>query len=139
DHAPARPRPPLSPAAEDAAGRAEAPNPREPAHLAVDFEHTLKDGKLRIWVDDALVLEQPLDSHVTSRMVTLEFRKGSVAQTLELTPGPHEVKVQVAWDDSVKTKHIAGHFSGGITRRLSAKLGVGVRGFVQKDLKLEWE
>jgi serine/threonine-protein kinase len=108
------------------------------AQLAVDFEHSLEAGTLRVWVDDALVVEAELDSQ-TKKVVGLKFRKGSVERALELRPGTHEVRVQVAWDDNVKTKFIAGHFASGAIRRLSAKLGGGVKGFVKKDLKLEWE
>jgi eukaryotic-like serine/threonine-protein kinase len=110
-----------------------------PAELLIDFEHTLEDGTLRVWVDGALVVETGLDSRVTKKIVALELRKGNVEQTLELSPGLHEVKVQVSWEDNVKTKHIFGRFKGGATRRLSAKLGGGLKGFVKKDLKLEWE
>ncbi|HET7292925.1 MAG TPA: serine/threonine-protein kinase [Vicinamibacteria bacterium] len=110
-----------------------------PAQLAVDFEHSLEQGTLRVWVDDALVVEADLDSRVTKKVVVLRSRKGRVEETLELSPGTHEVRVQVAWDDNVKTKHIAGHFASGAIRRLSAKLGGGVTGLVKKDLKLVWE
>ena len=33
----------------------------------------------------------------------------------------------------------SGHFAAGATRRLSIKLGVGVGGFVKKDLRVEWD
>jgi serine/threonine-protein kinase len=109
------------------------------ARLAVDFEHSLKHGTLRVWVDDVLVVEERLDSRVTRKVAALKLRKGSVEETLEMSPGRHEVKVQVAWEDNVKTQYISGHFSPGSTRRLSAKLGAGLGGLVKKDLKLEWE
>jgi hypothetical protein len=92
-----------------------------------------------VWVDDALVVEEELDSRVTKKVVALKLRKGSVEETLEVSPGRHEIKVQVSWDDNVKTQYISGHFSPGVTRRLAAKLGAGLGGFVKKDLKLEWE
>ena len=103
------------------------------------FEHSLQQGTLRVWLDDALIVETGLDSRVTRKLASLELRKGRVEQTLPLAPGNHEVKVQVAWDQSVKTEYISGHFSPGSTRRLSARLGGGVGGFVRKNLKLEWK
>ncbi len=140
--APARSRPRVPPPTTtlEAPTAAAPPAGGEPrAQLAVDFEHSLEQGTLRVWVDDALVVEAELDSRVTKKVVALKFRKGSIEESLELSPGTHEVKVQVAWDGNVKTKHIAGHFASGAIRRLSAKLGGGVKGFVKKDLKLEWE
>jgi hypothetical protein len=111
----------------------------QPAQLVIDFEHTLEYGTLRVWVDDAPVIDADLSSRVTRKLPGLELRKGRVEKTFELSPGMHEVRVQVVWADNVKTKRIAGHFAGGAVRRLSASLGGGVKGFVKKDLKLEWE
>ncbi len=111
----------------------------EPAHLAIKFEHTLRSGILHVWVDDDLVVEEELSSRVTNKVLTLKLRKGSVAQTLDLRPGQHEIQVQVAWDKNIKREHISGHFAAGATRRLSIKLGVGVGGFVKKDLRVEWD
>lgn len=105
----------------------------------MQFEHSLPQGTLRVWLDDALIVETELDSRVTRKVASLKLRKGRVEQTLPLASGNHEVKVQVAWDGNVKTEYISGHFGPGSTRRLSAKLGIGVGGFVRKNLKLEWE
>jgi serine/threonine-protein kinase len=127
---------PASPAV--AAPDASAPG-GQPSLLAVTFEHSLQRGTLRVWLDEALIVETGLDSRVTRKVAALELRKGRVEQTLELAPGNHEIKVQVAWDDNVKTEYISGHFRPGSTRQLSARLGVGVGGFVRKDLRLEWK
>jgi hypothetical protein len=90
----AEPRP--SPAAPATSGSSV-----ERAQLEIAFEHSLKYGRLRVWVDDALALEQELDSSVTRKIASLKLRKGSIKQTLEFPAGRHEVKVEVAWDDNV--------------------------------------
>jgi eukaryotic-like serine/threonine-protein kinase len=127
------------PSAHDVAPPDVTASAEQRSHLAVRFEHSLQQGTLRVWLDDALIVETVLDSRVTRKLASLELRKGHVEQTLPLAPGTHQVRVQVAWDQSVKTEYISGHFSPGSTRRLSAKLGGGVGGFVRKNLKLEWE
>jgi hypothetical protein len=111
----------------------------ERAQLEIDFEHSLKGGRLRVWVDDALALEQDLDSRVTRKIASLKLRKGSVEQTLDVPAGRHEVKVEVAWDNSVRTGSIWANFDPGSTRRLSARVGSGIGGLVRKSLDLGWE
>ena len=108
----------------------------EPARLLIDFEHSLKSGALRVWVDDTPVVEERLGGRVTKDIVGIQFRKGRHSDTLELTPGRHEVRVQVSWDDNFKTESIWGRFQPGSTRRLKAKLG-GLGG-LRKSLSLEW-
>jgi len=105
------------------------------AKLAIAFEHPLEEGTLRVWVDDELVLDEPLDSQKTKKVVVFKGRKGSLAQVLEVLPGDHEIRVEVAWDDNVKTKRISGNFDADTTRRLSAKVG----GLLKKGLSLKWE
>jgi len=112
-----------------------APPVPPPARLAIDFEHGLKSGTLRIWVDDDLLLDEELDSRISKRILVLRSRKGNVEQTLDVPPGRHEIRVQVAWDDNVKNSQIWGNFTSGSTRRLSARIG----GLIKKDLSLEWE
>ena len=53
---------------------------------------------------------------------------------LEVPPGLHEVRVEVRWDDNVRTERIVGSFRSGATRRLEAGLGR-----IRRDLSLEWK
>jgi len=110
------------------------PAPRH-AKLAIDFEHPLEEGTLRVWVDDELLLDEELDSQKTKKILVFKGRKGSLAQVLEVLPGEHEIRVEVAWGDNVKTKRISGNFDADTTRRLSAKVG----GLLKKGLSLKWE
>jgi eukaryotic-like serine/threonine-protein kinase len=124
--------PPAAPskAVPKARRRIRAPSEVTPAavplsRLAVAFEHSLKTGTLRIWVDHALVFDGTLNEKV----------KKIVKVDLSVSPGLHDVTLQVTWDGNVKTKTIAGHFTSGRVRRASARLG----GLLKKDLKLEWD
>ena len=108
--------------------------PSAPGRLVVEFEHHLRKGKLKVWVDDQPVLDQDLDGRVVRRILSLELRKGVVEESLALDPGPHEVRVQVRWDKSVKTSRIEGTFASGATRRLGVDVG-RLRG----KLSLAWK
>jgi serine/threonine-protein kinase len=101
--------------------------------LRIDFDHPLKSGTLKVWVDDTVVIEEKLGSTVEKKALVFRMRKGNFTNVLEVSPGWHEVKVEVAWDDNRKTEKIMGQFKGGVTRTLDANLGR-----LRKDLALEW-
>lgn len=106
----------------------------EAAFLAVDFEHPLRTGRLRLWVDDEKMFEDTLDGRVNKKILTLKLRKGRVTERLELSPGRHQIRVQVLWDDNERTETITGTFTAGMTRRLEIRLGR-----LRKDLTLDWK
>jgi hypothetical protein len=108
----------------------------DPAHLEIDFEHSLRSGALRVWVDDDEVIEEQLDGRVTKDIGGLKLRKGRHSDSLELAPGRHVVRVQVTWEGGSKTESIAGKFEPGQTRRLEARMGS--LGGLRRNLSLEW-
>jgi serine/threonine protein kinase len=77
------------------------PRPR----LRVEFEHTIKDGWLRIWIDKKRVLTERLKS--STGKVSLRFRtsKHQVRDSLRLAPGRHGVYVEVT--SNAKSKKAA--------------------------------
>ena len=102
--------------------------------LAVDFEHSLRTGLLRIWLDEELVVEQRLAGQASKKGLVFTVRKGSYKDTLEVQPGRHTLRVKVAWEDNERNERIVGTFKPGITRRLQVRLGR-----LRKNLSLEWE
>jgi hypothetical protein len=105
-----------------------------PAPLTVDFEHHLRAGTLKVWVDDALVLERDLEGRVERRLAgRVRLYKGRVLEDLEVTPGRRAVRVEVAWDGKVRTSRTSAVFQPGRGRRLDVQV---VR--VLDDLVLEW-
>jgi serine/threonine-protein kinase len=104
-----------------------------PTRLALDFQHPLERGTLRLWLDDRLLMTQQLDAESTRNVVGLRLRKGSIEQVLEVPPGRHTVRVEVAWDDNRKSRTITGTFPAGGVRRLEARLGR-----LRKNLSLDW-
>jgi hypothetical protein len=103
--------------------------------LAIDFEHSVRSGLLRIWLDDELIVEQRLAGQPSKKALVFTVRKGSYKDVLEVPPGRHVFRVQVAWDDNEKTERIVGTFKPGATRRLLVRLG----GRLRRGLSLEWE
>ena len=94
----------------------------EPGRLAIDFDHHLRSGTLRVWVDDEPVLDQGFGARVTKKILSLRLRKGSVDEVLTVTPGRHDVKVQVQWDDNTRTEFTAATFKPGVTRTLEIRI-----------------
>ena len=108
--------------------------PAEPAKLVIDFEHPLKDGTFRLWVDGELVVDADLSGRVTKKILGLKLRSGTLEHILDVQPGRHEVRVSVAWDGSVKEQRTRASFEPGATRQLEIRLGR-----ILKDLSLRWK
>jgi predicted Ser/Thr protein kinase len=101
--------------------------------LRIVFDHPLKAGTLKVWVDDEMVIEEKLGSIIEKKALVFRMRKGNFTDVLEVTPGWHQVTIEVAWDDNKKTEKIMGQFRGGITRTLDVNLGR-----LRRDLDVEW-
>jgi hypothetical protein len=105
-----------------------------PGKLEVDFEHNLKGGTLKIWIDDELVIDEPLESRVTQKILSYRIHKGTLSQNLEVGPGEHVVRVQVEGDGFSASRRIRGTFESGEKRRLRIEVG----GIIKRDLTLVW-
>jgi serine/threonine-protein kinase len=105
----------------------------EPARLRIDFEHPLRRGRLRVFVDDELTLDERLSGQQKKTALVFKVHEGSLREELDVDPGLHEVRIEVTWDDQKKVAGIVGNFRGGATRRLDASLGR-----LRRELTLEW-
>jgi serine/threonine-protein kinase len=101
--------------------------------LAIHMEHHLKSGKVRVFLDGKLLLQDDLDARVSRKILFFSLRKGLVQEVLNVSPGRHELRVEVRWDDNAETKRITGTFKPGVTRHL--EIGVSRIG---GNLSLEW-
>jgi hypothetical protein len=108
--------------------------PQQPSRLRIDIDHPLRSGTLRVFVDDVLALEQGLSGQPRKTALVFKRHEGSFRDELEVAPGLHEVRVEVSWEDNLKTERIVGNFRPGATRRLEASLGR-----LRRDLDLEWK
>ncbi len=110
-----------------------APEPSGPSELLLDFEHPLRNGRLKVWIDGELVAEEQLEAHVTRKVAGIRFRSGGLEQTFEVQPGRRTVTVEVAWDDEVRRESLTGVLKPGARRRLEASIGR-----LRKGLSLDW-
>jgi hypothetical protein len=76
----------------------------------------------------------PLGLRTVAKVALRPRREGSRG-IIDLEPGVHDVKVQVAWDDDVRTERVRGTFRPGDRRVLAACL----RGFFKTNLSLRWQ
>jgi hypothetical protein len=107
---------------------------REPGRLRIDFDHPLRTGTVRVFVDDELQLEQRLTGQQRTRALVFKLHQGTFRNELDVQPGLHEIRFEVRWDGNVKTERIVGSFASGATRSLEANLGR-----IRRDLSLEWK
>jgi serine/threonine protein kinase len=130
------PSPPPIPATPTPAPSAAAvrSRPLAASGLAIDFQYPLKDGRLSVWIDGKLSLDQDLASRTAKKIVGIKVHEGSLERTLAVRPGRHEVRVQVAWDDNVKEETLAATFKAGVTRQMEIRLGR-----IRKNLSVEWK
>ena len=105
-----------------------------PAQLAVTLEHPLRTGVLRVFIDDVQVAEQPLESTVVDDLVVFQTRKGRAAVDVDVRPGEHIVRIEVASGSFSDSRRIRGTFESGARLRLQAKVG----GLVGKELSAWW-
>ena len=127
------PTPPPAPASPDPTPTT-AGVPEATGRLRIDFDHPLERGRLRIYVDDELALEERLTGQMRKKALVFRMHEGSFREELEVKPGLHEVRVEVLWDDNLRRERVVGNFRPGLTRRLEANLGR-----IRRDLSLEWK
>jgi predicted Ser/Thr protein kinase len=106
----------------------------EPAELSLEFEHHLKSGTLRVWLDDDLVAEEAVEGKVTDKILSFRLRRGAAQETLEVSPGRHEIRVQVTWEGGERNGRLTAEFESGRRRRLGITVGL-----LRRNLSLEWK
>jgi hypothetical protein len=124
---------PAGSAAPDQPSAAAALPGREASRLRIDFDHPLKAGVLRVWIDGAQVINEKVSGTVQKKAVVFKMAQGKFRDTLEVSAGAHTVRFQIAWDNNVKIEEIKGTFAPGETKTLAADLGR-----LRKGLELEW-
>jgi hypothetical protein len=106
----------------------------EPGHLEISFDHSLRSGTLRVFVDDDPVVEEEFSGRVTKKILNFRLRKGSSRQVLDIAPGEHVIRIEVDASGFDGSRRIRGTFKSGETRHLEAT----VDGLIKKDLNLVW-
>jgi serine/threonine-protein kinase len=109
---------------------------RAPARLEIVFQHSLRTGTIKVWVDDDLVIEDELEARVIKKILGIKRRKGRFEATVDVPPGEREIKVQVQSGNFWGARRIRGTFTSGETRTLEVNKG-GLP-LIDKDLSLGW-
>jgi hypothetical protein len=110
-----------------------APASDAPARMTIDFEHHMRSGSVKVWVDDDLVLERSLEGRLIEKLGRVRLYKGRVLEKVEVTPERHSVRAEVAWDGKVRAARTAATFRPDGARTLDIEV---LR--VLDDLTLEW-
>jgi hypothetical protein len=133
---PALPSPAPQPTPMASAPPPPAGTPASPStsRLSIFLEHRLKQGQVRVWIDDKLVLAQSLTSRVTHDLLLFKLRSGAVEKVLPVRPGRRRVRVAVRAGSKAGSAEIAGTLKTGTTHRLRASVEDGGEG-----VKLAWE
>ena len=106
-----------------------------PAHLDVTLEHSLRWGRIRVWVDDSLLLDKPLTSRITKKVLMYKERRGRFHEAVDAPPGDHQVRVRVDGDGFDEERRLRTHLKSDATSHLSLDVG----GLLSKDLEVAWK
>jgi predicted Ser/Thr protein kinase len=73
-----------------------SPPPPSPALLEIEVEHKFAEARLSIWVDDSLTYTHTLEGTDKKRLVVFHQVQGHEFHAMQLSPGKHFLRVQVA-------------------------------------------
>ena len=110
-------------------------NASDPARsrIRLSVEHPFEDGRLIAWIDGVLVYETKLQATGSRRIVAFKVREGRVEKLLDVEPGPHEVRIEVTWDQGRRASAKVVDVASGSTGLLEVRVGR-----MSKDLSLSW-
>lgn len=101
-----------------------------PALLALSVEHSVKRGRLKVWIDDEVSLDRPLASTQTKKLLFLKRYSGRIATVLTVAPGPRKVRIEVRGDGPTRSRSLTDDFRSGESRTLQVK--------VDDSIETEW-
>lgn len=107
---------------------------QHPARLDVTLQHPLRSGRLRVWVDEEIVVDKPIASRVTKKVLFYKERRGRFHDVVDAPPGDHQVRVRVDGDGFAETRTLSVHLKSETTSHLSMDVG----GLLTKDLEVSW-
>jgi hypothetical protein len=117
----------IAPPAVDAPPRASTVAPAgspstDPARLRLRIEHPLKQGRLRLWAGDRLLLDEALRGQESRHLGLFKRTRGSLQRVVELPPGDHRLRVEVVWSDGRRSTSVAGRFAAGSSSQVRIQL-----------------
>ena len=103
------------------------------SRIRLTIEHPFENGRLIVWIDGVLVYETKLQAEVSRKIVGLKVREGRVETLVDVEPGPHQVRVEVTWDQDRRVGTKVVDVAAGSTGLLEVRVGR-----MSKDLNLSW-
>jgi hypothetical protein len=99
----------------------------------MSVEHPFESGRLILWIDGVLVYETKLQASGSKRIVAFRVHEGRAQTLLDVEPGPHEVRVEVTWDQGRRVSRKVIDVAPQSTGLLEVRVGR-----MSKDLSLTW-
>ena len=126
---------PRGPAAGAVSPIIEPPAASAPAasRIRLTVEHPFENGRLVVWIDGVLVYETKLQATGSRKIVTFKVREGRVETLLDVEPGPHQVRVEVTWEQDRRVSTKVVDVAPAATGLLEVRVGR-----MSKDLSLSW-
>jgi len=103
------------------------------SRIRLSVEHPFENARLIVWIDGVLVHESKLQASQSRRIVAFKVLEGRAEELLDVEPGPHEVRVEVTWEQNRRTSTKVINVAPGSTGLLEARVGR-----MTKDLSLSW-
>lgn len=92
------------------------------AEMVVVLRHFVRKGRVRLFVDDELVLDTEIRAQQAKKIVAVTIREGRYTNTLLVPAGKHEIRVEVDWDDNRRVLNTFANFTKGTARTLDLEL-----------------
>jgi hypothetical protein len=102
------------------------------ASLQVKVQHSLRSAHVSLWVDGDLSYSGSLVGNAKRRFGLIPEVQGSLTETLPVTPGTHQIKVQIVSDSGTRENTVSGDFAHNQQRILSVSAN-------RTDLSLNWQ
>jgi hypothetical protein len=93
------------------------------ARLTLAIEHNVKEGSLKVLVDQKPLLTKPLAAQEKRKALFFKGRKAELFESIDVAPGEHAIRVEVQDGNEKKANQISASFKKGETRLLEVKVG----------------
>ena len=81
------------------------------ASLQLKVQHSLRNAQLSLWVDGDPAYSGSLVGYTKKKFGLIPSVQGSLSQTLAVTPGTHQIRVQITSEGGVREQTISGDFA----------------------------
>ena len=88
--------------------------------LVFSFEHHVKSGTVRLWLDGAMLVDERLSGRVTQDLKVVKLRTAKLQKKLSVPAGTHQIRVEMRSGQDSRAKETTAIFRAGGTRRLEA-------------------